>query len=253
MALQLDFQAKGVMVAGGATALGRCIAGAFRELGATVALHDSSAAQLDAALGELGGGARLKAAPGDLADTAAIGQIAARAIAELGRLDVLVCLGTKASLRPIEQIDHDYFEQVLGENTKQAFFLTQACVPALRSTRGCVVHIGSAVGLVGGPRGAVGYATACGAMMQMTRMMALELSCDGIRVNSVCPASAEGRDPAAAASYGDYFSKRSPLGRLPLAEEIASAVLYLATPLSGYTTGATLVVDGGISSGHYVG
>ena len=91
-------------------------------------------------------------------------------------------------------------------------------------------------------------------MMQMTRMMALELSSDGIRVNAVCPASAEARDPAAAAIYAEYFSKRSPLGRVPaMPDEIATAVLYLATPMLGYTTGAMLVVDGGIASGHYVG
>jgi NAD(P)-dependent dehydrogenase (short-subunit alcohol dehydrogenase family) len=252
MALQLDFKAKGVLVTHGATGLGRRIAAAFHELGATVALHDSSATNVDAALRELGGGSRLKAAPGDLSDTADISRIVDKAIVDLGRLDVVVCLGTKASLRVIERIDEDYFGQVLGENAKQAFFLTQACVPALRATRGSVVHVTSTVGLVGGPKGAVGYATASAAMMQMTRMMALELSSDGIRVNAVCPASAEARDPAAAATYAEYFSKRSPLGRVAMPDEIASAVLYLATPMSGYTTGAALMVDGGITSGHYV-
>ena len=253
MALQLDFKAKGILVTHAATGLGRRIAAAFHELGASVALHDSSAAKVDGALRELGGGSRLKAAPGDLSNTADIGEIVDKAIADLGRLDVVVCLATQASLRAIERIDEDYFGQVLGENTKQAFFVTQACVPALRATRGSVVHVASAVGLVGGPKGAVGYATASGATVQMTRMMALELSSDGIRVNTVCPASAEARDPAVAAIYAEYFSKRSPLGRVAMPDEIATAVLYLATPISGYTTGATLVVDGGITSGHYVG
>lgn len=253
MTLQLDFSNKGVLVSHSATGMGRHIAAAFHGLGASVALHDSCVATVDEALRELGGGPRLKAAPGNLSDAAGIKSVVGKAIADLGRLDVVVCLGTKASLRAIDQIDEAYFEQVMGENTKQGFFLTQACVPALRATRGSVVQVASTVGLVGGPKGAVGYATASGAIIQMTRMMALELASDGIRVNAVCPASAEARDPDAAASYQAFFSRRSLLGRCAEADEVATAVLYLATPLSGSTTGATLVVDGGIASGHYVG
>jgi NAD(P)-dependent dehydrogenase (short-subunit alcohol dehydrogenase family) len=85
----------------------------------------------------------------------------------------------------------------------------------------------------------------------MTRMMALELAMDGIRVNAVCPAWA-GADGPAASVFTDYIKKRSPLGRIATADECAAAVLCLAAPFSGYTTGAMLVVDGGIASGHYV-
>lgn len=139
----------------------------------------------------------------------------------------------------------------MGMNTKKAFFTTQACVLALRATRGAVVQVASTVGLVGGPAGAVGYATASGATVQMTRMMALELAAEGIRVNAVCPAWADAGGPAADV-FAEYIKKRSPLGRIATPDECAAAVLYLSAPLSGYTTGATLVVDGGIASGHYV-
>ena len=70
-------------------------------------------------------------------------QIIGKAIADLGRLDVLVCLGTKASLREIDQIDQELLRAGAGREHQAVFFLTQACVPALRSTRGSVVHVGS--------------------------------------------------------------------------------------------------------------
>ena len=87
----------------------------------------------------------------------------------------------------------------------------------------------------------------------MARMMALELAAEGIRVNALCPAWAEADSPAGAAVLADYIRKRSPLGRVATADECAAAVLYLAAPFSAYTTGATLVADGGVASGHYVG
>lgn len=279
MTIQFDFRDQGVFVTGGAAGLGRHIAAAFHALGAKVAIHGASAAEVETAIRELGGGARLIPVVGDLANLAKLPKLVGDALAALGRLDVLVCLGTKASLRAVERIDTAYFEQVMGQNTKQAFFVTQACVPALRSTRGAVVHVASAVGLVGGPHGAVGYATASGAMAQMARMMALELANDGIRVNALCPAWAEASDAAAAAAnagrtggvtaaatgagagdggnaaaaYAEFFAMRSPLHRAQTPQEVAAAVLYLAAPFSGYTTGAVVAADGGISSGHYVG
>jgi meso-butanediol dehydrogenase / (S,S)-butanediol dehydrogenase / diacetyl reductase len=252
MSIQFDFSGKGVFVTDSATGLGRRIAEAFLELGAKVAIHDARPAEVERAVRELGGGPRLVAAPGDLATTANVEGIVQKAIGSLGRLDVLVCCATKAGLCGVDTISDDDFGRVMGANTKQAFFTTQSCVPALRATRGAVVHVASTIGLVGGPTGAVGYATACGATVQMTRMMALELAAEGIRVNVVCPAWAEADDPTVTAVFAEYIKTRSPLGRIATPDECAAAVLYLAAPFSAYTTGTALVADGGISSGHYV-
>jgi NAD(P)-dependent dehydrogenase (short-subunit alcohol dehydrogenase family) len=82
-------------------------------------------------------------------------------------------------------------------------------------------------------------------------MMALELASEGIRVNVVCPAWADAEGPAASV-FTEYIEKRSPLGRISTPDECAAAVLYLSAPFSGCTTGATLVADGGIASGHYI-
>ncbi len=253
MAIQFDFAGKGVLVTHSASGLGRRIAEAFHELGAKVAIHDPHAADVARALSELGGVERYLGVPGDLTNPPHVAGIVQQALDGLGRLDVLVCCGAKARLCPVDGITPIELTQVLGASTKQAFFTTQACVPALRATRGAVVHVASTIGLVGGPRGAVAYATASGATMQMTRMMALELATDGVRVNVVCPAWAEADDPAAQAVLGDYFRSRSPVGRTTTPDECAAAVLYLAAPFSGSMVGGALAPDGGIASGHYVG
>ncbi len=250
MPIQFDFSGKRVFVTDSTAGLGRRIAQVFHQLGANVAIHDPSPVQVEKAVRELGG-SRLVAAPGDLAKTANVEGIVHKAIHELGGLDVLVCCALQESLCAVDSISEEDFGRAMGANTKKAFFTTQACVPALRATRGAVVHVASIMGLVGGPTGAVGYATASGATVQMTRMMGLELAAEGIRVNAVCPAWADAGGPAAAV-FVDYIKRRSPLGRIATADECAAAVLYLAAPFSGYTVGATLVADGGITSGHYV-
>ncbi|MFO1465947.1 MAG: SDR family NAD(P)-dependent oxidoreductase, partial [Steroidobacteraceae bacterium] len=148
MTIQFDFRDKGVLVSDGTTTLGRQVAAAFHDLGARVAIHGRSAGAVQEAVRELGGGARLIAAPGELSKTAGIPSLVEGALAGLESLDVLVCLGTKSSLREVDKIDTDYFEQVMGDNVKQLFFLSQACVPALRKSRGSVVNVASSVGLV---------------------------------------------------------------------------------------------------------
>ncbi len=253
MPIQFDFSGRCVFVTDSATGLGRRIAESFHELGATVAIHDASPVQTERAVRELGGSPRLVAAPGDLAKTANVERIVHKAIGDLGRLDVLICCATQGRLCAVDRISDDDFGRAMGANTKKAFFTTQACVPALRATRGAVVHVASTIGLVGGPPGSVAFATATGATVQMARMMALELAAEGIRINAVCPAWAEMDDAATATVLADYIKRRSPLGRIATADECAAAVLYLTAPFSAYTTGATLVADGGIASGHYVG
>ena len=251
MAIQLEFDGKRVLIAAGATGLGRRLAEAFHELGATVAINGPSQPEVDRAIAALGGGERFVAAAGDLTNVSAIGDTVGHAIEELGGLDVLVCGPAPGSIRPLEDITEVYWQGVVTQGPKAAFFVAQACVPALSMTRGAIVNVASAIGLVGGPPGAAAYASASGAMVQMSRMMALELADSGIRVNTVCPAWAEGDTPRTTSILREYFCARSPLRRAAAADDCAAAVLYLAASASGYNTGAVLVADGGITSGHY--
>lgn len=253
MAMQLEFGGKRIFVAGGAVGLGRRISAAFHDLGAMVAINGRSAAEVEQAIGALGGGTRLLAAPGSLCETEERRGVVARAIEALRGLDVLVCAPMAGSVRQIEDITLDYWQRIIEEGPKSAFFVAQACVAALRETRGVIVNVASAIGLVGGPQGVAAYAAASGAIVQMSRMMALELAAEGIRVNTVCPAWPEGDSSGASAVLREYFRSRSPLHRVASADECAAAVLYACAAASAYTTGAVLVADGGITSGHYVG
>src|SRR5579871_2971633 len=122
MSIQFDFSGKGVFVTDSAHGLGRHIAAAFHALGAKVAIHDTSPGEAEKTVRELGGGARLLAAPGDLTKAANVAGITEKAIHSLGRLDVLVCCALQGSLRAVDRLSEDDFAQAMGTNTKKAFF-----------------------------------------------------------------------------------------------------------------------------------
>jgi NAD(P)-dependent dehydrogenase (short-subunit alcohol dehydrogenase family) len=172
-----------------------------------------------------------------------------RVTATVARLDVLVCAAARGDLRRIGDVDADYWQAMLDINLKAAFFFAQACAPALKASRGCIVNVASAIGQIAGPPGASVYAAAKAAMVHMSRMMALELARDGVRVNAFCPGWA---DPANDNALHGYIARRSPLQRTATMDECAEAVLHLASSVASYTTGATLVADGGLTSGHYI-
>jgi NAD(P)-dependent dehydrogenase (short-subunit alcohol dehydrogenase family) len=181
------------------------------------------------------------------------GESAVRAaVAEFGGLDVLVPAAGIALRHTAEEVSDDEWERVLAVNLTHVFRFCRAALPALRASRGCIVTIGSGWGLVGGPR-AVTYAATKGAVVNLTRALAIDHGPEGVRVNCVCPGDTDtpmlrgeleqlGEDVASglAGSAG-----ARPLRRLGTPEEIAAAVAFLASDEARYVTGTTLVVDGG--------
>jgi NAD(P)-dependent dehydrogenase (short-subunit alcohol dehydrogenase family) len=241
-----------VLVLDGASGIGAQIARAFHECGASVAASGAGAQRgATGAPSAARGPIALSRAATGVSET---GGIVAAAIATLGGLDVLVCATSRAAAIEFERVSVAHWEEVLRLNLKIPFFAAQASLPELRKSRGCIINVASVIGLLGGPRGSSAFATAKGAMVQMSRMMALELAADGIRVNTVCLSWIDPLEHGAEESrvFADYLSQRSPLGRLPSAEECIGAILQLASPGAGYTTGAVLAIDGGLSSGHYL-
>ncbi len=255
MSYQLDFTGKRVLVTGSTKGIGRDAAEGFHELGASVGINGRTAESVAQAIEEMGGGDRLIAAPGDLSKVSEIEVVVPKAIADLGGLDVLVNNAGRGDDRPIDGIDEDYWEMMLALNLKGAFFTAQTCIPALKVSKGTIINIASMYGVIGGPEGILTYSTTKGAMVQMTRMMALALARDGVRVNSLCPGwidtpmiQNENKLAGDNALY-DYIAADCPLGRIGEANETTGAILYFASVNAGYTTGATLVADGGISEG----
>jgi 2-keto-3-deoxy-L-fuconate dehydrogenase len=233
------------LVTGGASGIGAAIAELFAAEGAAVAVLDRES---PAALPE-----RVVAVKADLADDASVRAAVEEAIAALGGLDVLVNNAGIGAQGTVETATDDEWARVLDVNVVGTARVSRAAWPHLRaSEHAAVVNTSSIAATAGLPQRAV-YSASKGAVLALTRAMAADGMPDGIRVNAVNPGTADtpwvGRlldsapDPAAERAA---LEARQPHGRLVSAAEVAHAVLYLASPLAGSTTGTSLAVDGGM-------
>ncbi len=241
---------------GSTQGIGRAAAEAFLAAGATVAINGRTTEAVARAIAEMGGGPNLIAAAGDLSVTHERQRTIAKALADLGGLDVLVNNAGRGDDCPADDVTAEYWQRMIDLNMKAVFFTTQQCVPELRKSQGNIINVSSVLGLIGGPPGSVVYATTKGAVVQMTRMLALALSVDAVRVNALCPGWIDTpmiqRDNAMAGNDALllYIKGVVPWGRIGTPGETVGAMLYLAARSSSYTTGAILSTDGGLAAGH---
>jgi 2-deoxy-D-gluconate 3-dehydrogenase len=233
--------------------LGRAIAIALAREGYDLALTELDTGLLRETLTQ-GDIARRKTVPLalDLRNQDSIRAAFERALAELGEIDVLVNNAGRALVRPSVDVSEAEWDDVIDTNLKGAFFLSQlfgrTCIA--RQRPGAIVSMASTHGVIGIPGRAV-YGISKAGLIQMTRMLAIEWAALGIRVNAVAPTTVltESRqqmlaDPKVRA---DMLS-RIPTGRFATPEEVAAAVVYLASPLAASVTGHTLMVDGGLTA-----
>ncbi|MEU1055918.1 SDR family oxidoreductase [Streptomyces sp. NPDC005876] len=239
-----DFDGLTALVTGGASGIGRATAELLAERGATVAVLD-----LDCS----GVRAPLLAHRADVTDDASVRAAVAAAVAELGGLDVLVNNAGIGAQGTVEDNPDDEWHRVYDVNVVGMVRTTRACLPHLRaSAHAAIVNTCSIAATAGLPRRAL-YSATKGAVLSLTLAMAADHLPDGIRVTCVNPGTADtpwvGRLLAAAedpAAERAALEARQPTGRLVTAAEVAGAVAYLASPLSGATTGTSLAVDGGM-------
>lgn len=247
--VSLDLAGRACLVTGAGQGIGRAIAHLFAAHGAKVLVADlveARAMQVAREINE-GGGVAVPAAA-DVADPRTSAALIARASAEFGRLDVLIHNAAYFPLMSFESIDAETLERTLAVNLKAAFWLTQAALPLLRkSPQGRVILTSS----VTGPRvaypGLAHYAASKSGLNGFIRAAALELARDGITVNGVEPGmiATPAADNLGDAAHTESLRKGIPLGRLGKPEDIASAMLFLASDAAAYITGQTMVVDGG--------
>jgi NAD(P)-dependent dehydrogenase (short-subunit alcohol dehydrogenase family) len=240
------------IVTGAGSGIGRAAAMRFAREGARVTVVDRSDEQVDevvAAIQRAGGQAL--GAVADVTVDAEVGRVVEMTTEAAGRLDVLVnCAGVTA-FGTVADSPATELDQVLAINLRSIWTVSRACVSHLRRGGGAIVNMASITGIVGAP-GMAAYATSKGAIITLTRTLALEVAEAAIRVNCICPASID--TPMLQASFERLDDpdvararniKRHPLGRLGTPEDVANLALFLASDEASFITGGTYVIDGG--------
>jgi len=240
------------LITGAASGIGLATARRFAAEGATVLLADRDADRLAAAHAALGED-RHQAIRLDVTDEAGWIAVADRIATDFGRLDILVNNAGFGTFRSIADTSLDQWRSILAVNLDSVFLATKYMLPPLAASgRGAIVNMSSIRGIVAGPNTG-SYCAAKGAVRMFTKATALECAAlgNGVRANSIHPGHIA--TPLSAPAYADPEVARHlladvPMGRIGEADEIADAILFLASDESRYMTGGELVVDGGTTA-----
>ncbi|MER5806446.1 SDR family NAD(P)-dependent oxidoreductase [Streptomyces mirabilis] len=240
-----DLEGLTALVTGGASGIGLAVASLLAERGARVAVLDLDPASLKEPL---------RGFTADVSDDTSVRAAVDAAAAVLGGIDILVNNAGIGAIGSIEDNPDEQWHRVLDVNLLGVVRATRAALPYLRrSAHASVVNLGSIVTTTGLPQRAL-YSASKGAVLSLTLAMAADHVREGIRINCVNPGTVDtpwvGRlldaapDPAAERAA---LSARQPIGRLITAEEVAAAIVYLASPAAASVTGTALAVDGGMA------
>lgn len=244
---------KKAIVTGGAGGIGRATCLALAAEGAAVAVVDLNGDAADAVAAEIrAAGGTAIAIAADVSQEADIRRVVETAVAEFGTVNVAFNNAGIIRRSTAEEIEVDEWDLVFGVNVRAIYLMCKYVVPIMRAAGGgSIVNTGSGWGLKGGGR-ALSYCASKGAVVNMTRALAIDHGPDGIRVNSVNPGDVNTgmlRDEARQLGEDtDAFLAEAadrPLRRMGEPREIAQAVVWLASDDSSYVTGSALVVDGG--------
>jgi NAD(P)-dependent dehydrogenase (short-subunit alcohol dehydrogenase family) len=241
-----------IVLTGASGGIGSVMSRVFAGAGASVAMVDINGDGIRALADQLADvGGRVLPIEADLTQRARAAEIVAEVQAKFGDVDVLVNNATWATYQKIDQIDEETVDRMLAAGLKQVFWMTQAVVPSMiRKGGGSIVNMSSISALTGMAYSPV-YAAIKAGIDGFTRALAVDLGAQSIRVNSVAPSAIP--SPMSMRildeSAWEGRRKRTPLGRIGTANDIAQAVMFLASPASSFITGEVLRADGGYCIG----
>ncbi len=247
------------LITGGASGIGRATAHIFAEAGAAVAVMDVDEPAGQAVAGRItGNGGRALFVHGDVSRSEDCRRAVERTVAAFGGLDILFNNAGIIRRAPLLETTEEEWDRLMAVNVKSIFLLSKQAIPVMATAGGgAIINTGSGWGLAGGRRAAA-YCASKGAVVLLTRAMAIDHGPDNIRVNCICPGDTDTPmldDEAEQLGQPlDEFrsdAAKRPLGRIVQPEEVARAALYLASDAAAAVTGATLVVDGGGLAGFY--
>lgn len=248
----LDLAGKVVFISGASTGIGAAAARAFAARGAHVVVHyNSSKEEAEAVVAEVrAAGSKAVTIGADVRDTAAINAAVAKAVEQMGRIDVLINnAGALVKRAPLEMVTDELFDEIININARSVVAFTRAVIPVMRAQGGGnIINVTSVAARHGGGPGALIYAASKGFVSTITRGMAKELLADKIRVNAVAPGviMTPFQERFTTPEQLEGFRKTIPMGRIGEPDECSGAFLYLASDqMSGYVTGQIIDVNGG--------
>ncbi|MCW1956781.1 3-oxoacyl-ACP reductase FabG [uncultured Lentibacter sp.] len=241
-----DLTGKCALVTGASGGIGGAIAKALHGAGASVALSGTREAPLQALAAELG--ARAHVLPCNLSDAEAVDALPKQAIEAMGALDILVNNAGITRDQLFMRMSDDEWQSVLDVNLTSTMRLCRGVMrPMMKARWGRIINISSIVGATGNP-GQANYAASKAGMVGMTKSIAYEVASRGITANAIAPGFiATAMTDKLTEEQKEKINVQIPAARMGQPEEIAAAVLYLASPEAAYVTGATLHVNGGMA------
>jgi NAD(P)-dependent dehydrogenase (short-subunit alcohol dehydrogenase family) len=240
---------KVAIITGGGSGIGRGIAMALAREGAGIAICGRDRKKLDAVAAEIGSACLPVAA--DISTAKQVELLVRMTLEHFGRVTTVVNNAGVLLAGTAESIREDQWEQTFNVNVRGPWLLARAALPHLRASGGgSIINVGSVLSMVGA-RNRVAYAASKGAVLAMTRAMALDHAADKIRVNCICPGIVE-TEMVAAFNMDEAARKQRlamhPLGRFGQPEDVAGLAVFLASDESSWITGAVYTVDGGYSA-----
>jgi len=237
----MSFRGKRALVTGAGSGIGAAVARTLAAEGADVVLADIALQPVETLAAEIGGlGIEL-----DVRDEEQVAPA-------MANLDVLVNVAGIGSTTTAPDTTLEVWEDVFAVNARGTFLCCKHAIPGMVERRGgAIVNVASVAALVG-LRNRAAYCASKGAVVSLTRALAVDHVADGVRVNAVCPGTVDSpwvrRLVDEVGESLDALRARQPMGRLGLPEEIAAAVAYLASDAAAFVTGTALVIDGGLTA-----